>query len=117
MKLGKRNKQPSLAETDHGFIRHRRREDAIACVMILDWRFASAGAAWAEDLSGMSNACPPTARETMDEATELMLQNFNRGLGKQRCRHATAQLLTSCKSEEVSLIGTGCGVLMGIPTS
>eukprot|EP00959_Pyramimonas_sp_CCMP1952_P467762 9492142-Pyramimonas_sp.AAC.1 len=97
---------------DHGFLRRRRREDAIAANLCTSWRLNKAGLYWIDSLKDLSNAFASPAWPAVDEAAQEMAMGRETSYCQQRYRLAC----TSIPAEGGDLLlKTGCGMLQGDP--
>eukprot|EP00959_Pyramimonas_sp_CCMP1952_P443009 9274113-Pyramimonas_sp.AAC.1 len=84
-----------LPYQDHGFARHRRREDAIASTMIIGYRLRQAGWAYATTMKDLSNAFGSTRWDRLDKVVQEVVPHHDRVLCRQRYRLSVVEVETS----------------------
>eukprot|EP00959_Pyramimonas_sp_CCMP1952_P233903 4887729-Pyramimonas_sp.AAC.1 len=87
---------PTLA--DHGFVRGRRRENAVLIALNTSWRLRSVGRTHALCLKDMSNAFSSSTYEAMSDSVDLHVTEHDRALCRQRFEHSVVGL-PSCDGE------------------
>eukprot|EP00959_Pyramimonas_sp_CCMP1952_P283383 5924187-Pyramimonas_sp.AAC.1 len=77
---------------DHGVLRRRRREDAIATNRCTSWRLNKAGAYWIDLLKDLSNAFASPAWPAVDGAVLGMARGSEMRFCQQRCKFARVSI-------------------------
>eukprot|EP00959_Pyramimonas_sp_CCMP1952_P060491 1263778-Pyramimonas_sp.AAC.1 len=100
------------SDCDRGFLRARRREDAIVTNMCFSWRLSQAGYSWVDSLKDLSNAFASSKWEALDQATRTLVQPRDLNLCRQRFRRAGCVLPAA---DGPLFLRPGCGSLQGDP--
>eukprot|EP00959_Pyramimonas_sp_CCMP1952_P330806 6927519-Pyramimonas_sp.AAC.1 len=102
----------TLPPQDHGFARHRRREDAVMSVMAMGFRLRQAGWSYAITMKDLSNAFGSTDWKALDTVIQEHSAPEDRVLCRQRYRLSVVEVETTTGP---LLLKTGCGGVMGDP--
>eukprot|EP00959_Pyramimonas_sp_CCMP1952_P108980 2278925-Pyramimonas_sp.AAC.1 len=74
------------SDCDHGFLRSRRREDAIVANMCTSWRLSAAGFSWCDSLKDLTNAFASSHWAKLDQACHNLVRPRDIRLCRQRHR-------------------------------
>eukprot|EP00959_Pyramimonas_sp_CCMP1952_P265427 5550087-Pyramimonas_sp.AAC.1 len=100
------------SDCDHGFLRSRRREDAIVANMCTSWRLSAAGFSWCDSLKDLTNAFASSHWAKLDQVCHNLVRPRDIRLCRQRHR-CSGCLLPS--AEGSLFLRPGCGSLQGDP--
>ena len=83
---------PLPTSSDHGFFKHRRREDAVLAALVTSWRVRQAGWTHALTLKDMANAFGSSDWSEVDETVRLSAAAHDQEICQQRYRNAVITL-------------------------